>query len=299
MDKKIVIITPTYNRVKTLPRLYESLKLQNNKSFEWLIVDDGSIDETNLYVNQIIKENIIKIKYIYQNNGGKSRALNRGFSIVKDATVFVVVDSDDFLLPTAIETIFEYMAKYSNNTEVGAFFFHYKTSDGKIIKPSGKVIETDQLMTRYQYNNKFRLNDGCICYLSKVIKKYKYPEFKNEKYVGPTVIQMEMADEYKIVFSPKVIGVAEYLEDGLTGKSRLLRLRNPMGMIYYAKLMMSHKSRILIQVKYAISIWPYANIANKSFVDIVKMVGRPILLLASYVPGQLLAIYWNRISKKI
>jgi glycosyltransferase involved in cell wall biosynthesis len=294
MRKKMVIITPTYNRMNTLPRLYESLKSQNDKNFEWLIIDDGSIDGTNLYVERIIKENIIQIKYLFQKNGGKSRALNLGFSSVNDTTIFVVVDSDDLLHPIATETIFKYMDRYSDNDEVGAFFFHYETNKGKIINSKGKAIEQDHLMTRYQYNNKFKSNDGCICYLSKVVSKYKYPEFDGEKYVGPTVLQMEMADEYKIVFSPTVIGVAEYLEGGLTGKGRLLRLRNPMGMIYYAKLMMSPKSSVFTQIKYAISIWPYANIANKSFIDIVKMVGRPVILLVTYIPGQILSIYWNR-----
>lgn len=299
MRPKMVIITPTYNRINTLPRLYESLKSQKDKNFEWLIIDDGSTDGTNFYIERIIKENIIQIKYLFQKNGGKSRALNLGFSSVNDTAIFVVVDSDDLLHPIATETIFKYMDRYSNNDEVGAFFFHYETNKGKIINSKGKAIEQDYLMTRYQYNNKFKPNDGCICYLSKVVSKYKYPEFEGEKYVGPTVLQMEMANEFKIIFSPEIIGIAEYQKDGLTQSGRKLRFKSPMGMICYAKLMVNPKSNIFTQIKYAISIWPYAKIANKSFVDIVKMVGRPILLLASYVPGQLLAIYWNRISKKI
>ncbi|MGD6991122.1 glycosyltransferase family A protein [Sutcliffiella horikoshii] len=295
---EIVILTPSYNRAKTLTKLYESLIKQGDNNFEWLIVDDGSTDETRVLVKKMKMEGKIKIKYIVQQNGGKARALNRGFSYCDYASVFVVVDSDDYLLPSAIKTIQDYLERYRDNKEVGAFFFHYQTPSGSILKPDGKVIDSDKMLTRYQYNNIYKKNDGCICYLNKAVKKYRYPEFSGENYVGPTVIQLEMANEYKIIFSPKIVGVAEYLDGGLSKSGRLLRVKNPMGMLYYVKLMLSSKSNIFTQMKYALSIWPYAKYANKSFLDIVKMVRRPILLCSTYIPGQILYLYWNKKFKK-
>jgi glycosyltransferase involved in cell wall biosynthesis len=289
----VVILTSTYNRANTLTKLYISLKSQNDNNFSWLIIDDGSTDNTKELVEDMINENKIDIKYVYQENGGKARALNKGFLQSSNAMVYVVVDSDDYLLPGAVEIIKKYLKEYCANERIGALFFHYNTPDGKVLKPKGELIKKDYIMSPYEYNRIFGKNDGCICYLKRVIEKYKYPEFEGEKYVGPTVIQMEMADEFKIVFSPKVIGVAEYQKGGLTQSGRRLRLKNPMGMIYYAKLMMSSKSSVFTQFKYAISIWPYAKIAKKSFIDVVRMVGRPILLLVTYIPGQILAIYWN------
>lgn len=185
------------------------------------------------------------------------------------------------------------MKTYINNEEIGAFFFHYRTPDGKILKPSGKLIDKDRIMTRYQYDNVYGKNDECICYLKRAVEQYRYPEFDGETYVAPTVIQMDMADRFKIVFSKQVVGVAEYLEGGLTRSGRKLRLRSPMGMMYYSSLMMSSKARIGTQIKYAISIWPYARLANKSFSDVIKMGKRPALLLATYIPGQLLYMYWR------
>lgn len=293
----IVILTPSYNRATTLPKLYESLKKQNVNNIDWVIVNDGSTDETENVVNSFIRENVINITYIYQPNGGKARALNKGFLKCEYASVIMVVDSDDYLLSTAINTLSEYMELYGDNSDIGAFFFHYNTPDGKLLKPNGVAIDVDKVMTRYQYNNKYKLNDGCICYLARVFKKYRYPEFNNEKYVGPTVIQMEMSKEYNIVFSPKVIGVAEYLDGGLSKSGRKLRLNNPMGMIYYAKLMMSPESRKINQIKYAISIWPYAKLANKTFLSILKMVNRPVLLTITYIPGILLYLRWKKFQK--
>lgn len=295
---EIVILTPSYNRAKTLPRLYDSLKKQNYKKFDWLIVDDGSQDGTDKFVNKIENEKKINIKYIYQSNGGKAKALNTGFSHCVHASVFVVVDSDDYLLPTAVSTVVEYLEKYEQNNEIGAFFFYYKTPDGKVLKPSGITIDSDIALTRYQYNNRFKLNDGCVCYLNKAVKKYRYPEYKNEKYVGPTVIQLEMAEEFKIVFSPKVLGVAEYLEGGLSKSGRRLRLENPMGMMHYCKLMISSRASVITQMKYAISIWPYARIANKSFLDVMRLTKRPVLLSLTYIPGLLLLARWKKSFKR-
>ncbi|MGM0830641.1 MAG: glycosyltransferase family A protein [Bacillota bacterium] len=293
----VVILTPTYNRDSTLPRLYESLKKQADTNFKWLIIDDGSIDNTRTLVESMIKEKLVNIDYIYQENGGKARALNKGFSQCSNAQIFVIVDSDDFLLPTAIDTIKDYLIRFTRNPEIGAFFFHYNTVDGKVLKPKGKVITSDYVMTPYEYNRTYGKHDGCICYFKRVIEKYNYPEFEGENYIGPTVLQLKMSEEYKIVYSPKVIGVAEYQENGLTQVGRQLRLKNPMGMIYYAKLMMSSKASILTQIKYAISIWPYANLANKSFLDVLNFVNKSILLSISYLPGQILYLKWRKFLK--
>lgn len=291
---KIVILTSSYNRVKTLPKLYDSLKKQNHKKFDWLIVDDGSQDETETLVSEIVNDNIINVKYLYQDNSGKAKALNYGFEQADYASVFVVVDSDDYLLPTAVETIADYLEKFENDNEIGAFFFYYKTPDGKVIKPSGITIESDIILTRYHYNNIYKLNDGCVCYLNRSVKEYKYPEYEDEKYIGPTVIQLEMAKKYKILFSSKVVGVAEYLEGGLSKSGRQLRLKNPLGMMHYCNLMISPEASVVTQIKYAISIWPYARNANKTFFDVLKMVKRPVLLSLTFIPGQFLLALWNR-----
>lgn len=294
----VVVLTPTYNRVDTLPILYNSLCVQNCKDFLWLVVDDGSTDNTKLYIESLIEENKINIQYVYQQNGGKARALNHGFSLCKSSELVMVVDSDDYLLPDAVGIAADYLEKYSGNENIGGFFFHYRTTDGKILKPKGKIIKQDEIMTIYEYNKTYGKHDGCLCYLNKSIEQYRYPEFIGENYIGPTVIQMEMAEKFKIVYSPKIIGVAEYQEGGLTKSGRELRLKNPLGMMYYCRLMMSHKSSFTTQIKYAISIWPYAKVAGKSYLDLVKFARRPLLLFITYIPGMILTRYWGKYLTK-
>ena len=110
----ITIFTPTYNRKKTLPKLYESLKNQNDKDFEWLIVDDGSSDGTDKLIEEYKKENILNIRYFYKENGGKQRAVNFGVE-KSQGEYFFIVDSDDFLSSDAVSKIKEYALSLPEN----------------------------------------------------------------------------------------------------------------------------------------------------------------------------------------
>ena len=291
---EIVVLTASYNRADNLQKLYSSLKAQTNKKFEWLIVDDGSTDDTENLISHFIEENQINIKYIYQSNGGKAKALNKGFCQSDYAEIFAVVDSDDYLLPNAIDLIYDNLNRYKNHIDVGAFFFHYKRPDGQTIESRKKKLDEDKILTVYEYNNIFGKHDGCICYFRDAVYEYRYPEYTGEKYVGPTVILMEMSEKYKIVYSPTILGIAEYQEGGLTKSGRKLRLKNPRGMIHYCTLMMSNKSNLITQFKYGVSIWPYSRLAKKSFREILSFVKKPLLLLVTYIPGQLLYFYWKK-----
>lgn len=60
------IFTPTYNRGYTIHKVYECLKRQTFKNFEWLVVDDGSTDNTKELVDAWQKESPFAIRYIWQ-----------------------------------------------------------------------------------------------------------------------------------------------------------------------------------------------------------------------------------------
>ena len=98
------IITPTYNRSRELQRAYKSLLDQTSKSFEWIIIDDGSIDDTKKIVEKLKKENKIDINYISKENGGKPSAYNTGVIHSKN-DLLLCLDSDDILTNDAVATI--------------------------------------------------------------------------------------------------------------------------------------------------------------------------------------------------
>ena len=62
----LTILTPTYNRANMLPNLYNSLLTQTSRDFEWLIVDDGSTDDTETIVQQWIADNAMAVRYLYK-----------------------------------------------------------------------------------------------------------------------------------------------------------------------------------------------------------------------------------------
>ena len=120
MKKELTIFTPTYNRCKNLKNLYNSLKKQVNNDFTWLIIDDGSYDNTNEYIKEIQNEGIIHIEYHYKNNGGKISAFNMALEKCK-TKYFMCVDSDDVLMEKDVEKIYNKLDLIKDN-KIGLVF---------------------------------------------------------------------------------------------------------------------------------------------------------------------------------
>lgn len=293
---EIVIVTPSYNRKEFLKKLYNSLLKQDNYDFKWLIIDDGSTDDTGNYIQKLIDDNYIKIEYHYKGNGGKCRALNYAFELVENDTFLLIVDSDDILLPDGVSKVKRSVEKF-NKENIGAIFFLYELTNGKRILGSKNELNTTIVSDRYEYNRLYGQHDGCIGYYSRAIKKYKYPEFEGETYVGPTVIQLAMSREFSIVFTPKVVGIAEYQPNGLTKKGRKLRINNPKGMIRYAELQMSSNNSFLIRFKYAISVWAYLRLGKLSVANPLQIFPNRKIALLSYLPGIILFKRWKQIKE--
>ena len=129
--KKLTVFTPTYNRAYILSKCYDSLVKQTNNDFIWMIVDDGSTDNTKELIDSYIKEKKIEIQYIYKSNGGKYTAVNEG--IINGKTeLFSFVDSDDYYLPNTVQTFLDYWNKYSENNIAGII--------GRRCNPDFKII---------------------------------------------------------------------------------------------------------------------------------------------------------------
>ena len=107
---KITVFTPTYNRAYIIETLYRSLQRQTYRDFEWLVVDDGSADNTKeLFEAWQQEDNFFPIRYVKQENGGKCRAINYGLELAK-GKLFFNVDSDDYLTEDAIEKLLSWEA---------------------------------------------------------------------------------------------------------------------------------------------------------------------------------------------
>lgn len=237
--KSITIFTPTYNRKNTLKRLYESLCMQTCQEFKWLIVDDGSTDDTHDFINQCRKENLIEINYIYQKNAGKSMAHNKGVEKC-DTELFSCVDSDDYLVPNAIEIILNNWKKVHENC-IGILAF--RSYENKPLTTLKKKVIYATLIELYR---KYGLRgDTMLIYKTKYIAKYKFPKFDGEKFVPEAYLYDKLDQNGKLFVLKKAIYIGEYLDSGYTNNMNDLIKRNPNGYICYIKQRISLNKNVL------------------------------------------------------
>lgn len=229
----ITVFTPTYNRRNLIDSLYQSLFLQTEKNFEWLVIDDGSTDDTERYFSELqTRRQPFPIRYIKQENGGKHRAINHG---VKKAAgdLFFIVDSDDNLLPNAIEKINQWAASLDNSHKWGGIAGLRGFSEKKIVGQRPSVGYVDAKNTE---RNKFHLDgDKAEVYFTDVLKRYPFPEIPGEKFISEELVWNAIArDGYYIRWFNEIIYICSYLEEGLT-KDITKDERNPQGRLLWAK----------------------------------------------------------------
>jgi len=214
-DYKITVFTAVYNRAHTLDRLYQSLKRQTFRDFEWVVVDDGSIDNTEQLINSYISsKDFFSITYYKQKHGGKHRAINNGLDLAK-GELFFLVDSDDYITDNALERIIFWEDKIHNKKEYaglcGLSGYDIKEYIGATF--NGEFLDITLIE---QYKKGISGDHANILYTD-LFKKYKYPEFEGEWHIAPGVPFVRMAkDGYKLRYFNEIIYIAEYLEDGLT-----------------------------------------------------------------------------------
>lgn len=239
---KLTIFTPTYNRSKFLYKLYDSLKKQEYKEFTWLLVDDGSSDNTQQVIEEFVSDNILDIKYVRQNNSGKHIAFNRAIELC-DSDYFLCIDSDDYIKDkNSIKKILTDM-KSLDEHYIGIIYpWTKKIINEKIIKLADKGINVQDIKNIYNF-----VFESTIVFKTKVLKNFSFPE-NNEKFMSEEILYNEMANfgEFKLINEVHVCG--EYLEDGLTRNLFQLWVKN------YENSILLFKSRYIFLNRYSLKI---------------------------------------------
>jgi glycosyltransferase involved in cell wall biosynthesis len=211
----ISIITPTYNRGHLLDNAYQSLVRQDNKDFEWIVIDDGSTDNTKTLCSSWIEESKIKIVYHRQDNGGVNRARNRGIELAS-GELTLYLDSDDYLSDDAISTIYHYWSSIKDNPKIiGFLFLSGSQNTGKII---GQSFRSDIAVNNYinvYYWEKIS-GDKTVVHKTDIQRQFPFPVFDGEKFAPEGIMFNRIAKEYEYVCVNKVIKYVEYMEDGIT-----------------------------------------------------------------------------------
>lgn len=244
MEKKfITIFTPTYNRGYIIENLYNSLLNQTDKDFNWIVIDDGSTDNTEELFKKFINENKINISYIKRKNGGKPSAINDGLDKSNDE-LFMIVDSDDYLTQKAIEKIRYYYEQIKDkNKFIGVVGLRGDSNGNPYINYYGEnnkeknkyynleYIDADALEYRYKYKIG---GDRAEVFITKLLKKYKFPNIENEKFIFETIVWNKIAsDGYKQRYFNEVIYITEYKNDGLSKNIEKHLKNNPKSTILW------------------------------------------------------------------
>ncbi len=223
----VTVFTPTYNRAYIIEKLYSSLKRQTNMNFEWLVVDDGSTDNTEeVFAKWIAKNDLFNIRYYKKSNGGKHTAINKGLELAK-GKLFFTVDSDDYLTDDAIEKIITWEAELPKDKKYCGFAGNLGTEQK--VTPNN-LFESEHIdgtaFDRYNQAD----GERALVFYTDIHRNYTYPVFENEKFMTEAVAWNRMAnDGYLIRFYNDIIWIYEYMSDGLTKAGKSIFLHNPMG----------------------------------------------------------------------
>lgn len=224
---RITVFTPTYNRAYILGTLYQSLFRQKFQDFEWLIVDDGSTDDTQALVAGWAEANPpFPIRYYRQENRGKCQAINTGLGLAR-GELFFNVDSDDYLTTDALEKIAFWESRLPRESKYCGVSGNLGTSETETPNKSlpGEFFD-GTLLDRYDKVD----GERALAFYTEVHRKYLYPDCPGERFMTEAVTWNRMAhDGYRMRFYNDIIWVYEYKPDGLTQAGSKLFWDNPQG----------------------------------------------------------------------
>ena len=285
MTATLTIFTPTYNRAHSLHLCYESLKRQTSSDFIWLIIDDGSVDDTQMLVERWIAEKAIPIRYHYQQNQGMHGAHNTAYNLA-DTELCVCIDSDDYAADDAVETIVSTWKTHGCDRYGGMVGFN-AYSDGSIV---GEPIPDETIECRfatvfYQYRH-----DKKYVYRRKVFNSYPpYPVYPDEKLTPLSSKYFLIDDDYCLLVIHKILCYVEYMEDGSTRNIFNHYRRNMRGISFSKKIEMQRGLTSIHRFKAAIN-YVASNIRLGNW-KLINESPRKIFTCMAFLPGLLLYLY--------
>lgn len=291
MTEKLTVFTPAYNRAHTLPRAFEALKKQSDKRFVWLIVDDGSTDNTREVVEDFQKEDCgFKIEYVYKENGGMHTAHNTAYKNI-DTELNVCIDSDDELADGAVRCILDLWKKIDHKKYAGIIGLDAYLNTGKVIGTDfpDNMKET----TLAGFYDAGGSGDKKLVYRTDIMKALPpYPVFEGEKYVSLGWKYQLCDQRYRLVTTNTVLCNVEYQADGSSNNMLRQYLRNPKGFAFIRKENMKYITDFKRNVIDAIHYCSSSRLShNKNY---IKESPKPLLTLLCTPAGWLLTAYIKR-----
>lgn len=231
--KPITIFTPTFNRANLLPRLYESLCRQSSQDFIWLVIDDGSTDNTKELVEKWKLENKIEIRYYYKENGGLHTAYNLGIEKA-DTELFMCIDSDDYAPENVIGKILEFWKRNGGNDYAGIIGLDYTKEN----KPIGDFLPNQKSIHFLEVKMHYRgVGDCKLVHRTALLKEHiPMPVFKGEKNFNPSYIFLKVDISLPLLVLNENLCFVEYQPEGMSNNILKQYVNSPNSFMELRKL---------------------------------------------------------------
>ncbi|MGZ0876513.1 glycosyltransferase family 2 protein [Priestia megaterium] len=277
MVPTLTVFTPTYNRAYTLHLCYESLIRQTCRDFVWLIIDDGSSDNTRELVESWMTDNKIPIRYYYQENQGMHGAHNAAYELI-DTELNVCIDSDDYMPDDAVAKIIKFWNKYGSEKFSGIIGLDSYNDDAIVGTRLPEHIKHSTLFNLY--NKHGVMGDKKLVYRTELTKPHPYPLFQNERYVGLAYKYHMIDKQYELLLMNEVLCCVEYLPDGSSLNMLNQYRKNPKGFAFYRKeLMKLPFGNVLFKFKQAIH-YVSSSLMSKNWMLLKETPSKSLTILA-------------------
>jgi glycosyltransferase involved in cell wall biosynthesis len=289
------VFTPTHNRAHTLQRVYASLRAQTFHDFEWLIVDDGSSDNTSEMVKKWQDGAVFPIRYLYQQNGGKHAASNVGIREAR-GELLLILDSDDSCLPTTLERFRFHWESMSDEEKQ-----RFSTVSALCMDTEGKVIGNEypeavvDAQSVWQQIKLRTSGDRFGVNRRHVLQDYPFPEIPGEKFITEGIVWNRVAQHFSARFINERLRICEYRPDGLSASSVKLRADSPIGARLYYRELSELSIPFVHKLKALINYIRFSFHGRLSFTLIVRESAAPLLTIVLAVPGYLLYRFDKRV----
>ena len=296
---KFSILTATYNRAKCLPKLYESLikNKSSNYEIEWLIMDDGSKDETENLIKDYIAKNEIEIKFFKQQNQGKMTAINNLAQYVT-GEIWIECDSDDYFTDGAFDKIKDLYEKNKERKDIYAFAFLKIDQNGNNM---GNTFKKEEITMFDLYFKEGGTGEKALAFITEVRKKYRYELEHNERFVTEARMYHKMDKDYKMICNNEYMMVCEYQEEGYTKNIDKEFVNNPFGYYMYFYEILSDMDmkgvsfgKRLYVVKHFILFGYLTGQRRKK----VKNIVNNIFIIVLWIPGRIKSKKFMNINKE-
>lgn len=290
----LTVFTPTYNRAHTLLRTYESLCRQSCKNFIWLIVDDGSTDNSaELVRDWQSRDNGFDIQYIYKENGGMHTAHNVAYANIR-TELNTCIDSDDVLAKGAVEKILNKWTEIKDMDYAGIVGLDADFNGNIIGRAFPNNLTETTLSGYYAAGGK---GDKKLVYRTDIINTYpEYPVFEGEKYVSLAYKYLLIDQKYKLAVLNKVLCNVEYQPDGSSNNMFRQYLKNPKGFAFWRTIKMQYPESTKRLITDCIHYCSSSLIAKDK--DYIKKSPRKLLTVLCTPAGRVLTAWIRRKVKK-